>query len=111
MTSSQEAQRRRRLATRALPISVLGAAAFVGGVAIGAANELEAVERFASAWEGGDYAAIGPSSGFSPAEKQLLAGGGFRPVRLGLGRLRTETAAVVWAGCREALRNPPGAAG
>jgi len=61
--------------------------------------------------EGGDYAAIGPSSGFSPAEKQLLAGGGFHPVRLASGRLRTETAAVVWAGCREALRNPPAASG
>ncbi len=44
--------------TRALPISVLAGSAFIGGVAIGARNELEAIDRFAAAWERGDYAAM-----------------------------------------------------
>jgi cell division protein FtsI/penicillin-binding protein 2 len=44
--------------TRALPISILAAAAFAGGIAAGAHNELEAVDRFAAAWEREDYAAM-----------------------------------------------------
>jgi len=51
----REAERRRRLVTRTLPISVIAVASFVGGIAIGAANELEAVDRFATAWERGDF--------------------------------------------------------
>ena len=58
MTISSDAERRRRLVTRAVPISVLAVAALVGGIAIGAANELEAAERFATAWEAGDYDAM-----------------------------------------------------
>ena len=58
MSSASEAERRRRLVTRALPISVLAGSAFIGGVAIGARNELEAIDRFAAAWERGDYAAM-----------------------------------------------------
>ena len=58
MTSSQDAQRRRRLVTRALPIAVLGFLAFAGGIVIGAQNELEAAERFVQAWEQDDYEAM-----------------------------------------------------
>lgn len=58
MARTAEAQRRRRLVTRALPIAVLGVGAFVAGVLIGAHNELEGVERFARAWEAGDYEAM-----------------------------------------------------
>jgi len=38
---------------------------------------------------------IGPEGDFSPEEVALAMQKGFRPVRLGLSRLRTETAAVV----------------
>lgn len=41
--------------------------------------------------------AIGPASGFDPAEREALRSAGFTPVRLASARLRTETAAVVWA--------------
>jgi penicillin-binding protein A len=58
MTISADAQRRRRLVTRALPIAILGVGAFIAGVVIGAHNELEAAERFAAAWEAGDYEAM-----------------------------------------------------
>lgn len=39
---------------------------------------------------------VGPSAGFSPAELERLAAGGFSPVRLSDSRLRTETAALAW---------------
>ena len=42
-------------------------------------------------------AAVGPSSGFSPEEKQGLLSRGFVAMSLAHGRLRTETAAVAWA--------------
>lgn len=42
-------------------------------------------------------AAIGPSGGFSEAERKLLEGNGFTPTRLTATRLRTETAAVALA--------------
>lgn len=38
---------------------------------------------------------IGPEGDFSPAEVELAVQNGFKPVRLGPSRLRTETAAVV----------------
>lgn len=38
---------------------------------------------------------IGPEGGFSPAEVELAVQNGFKPVKLGPSRLRTETAAVV----------------
>ena len=41
--------------------------------------------------------AVGPSSGFSDRERELLLAAGFAPVRLGPYRLRTETAAVALA--------------
>jgi len=58
MPITQEAERRRRLVTRTLPISVLATGAFVGGIVVGVRSELEAVERFAVAWERGDYEAM-----------------------------------------------------
>lgn len=56
--TTQDAQRRRRLVTRTLPISALAVAAFVAGVAMGAGNDLESVERFATAWDREDYEAM-----------------------------------------------------
>ena len=44
-----------------------------------------------------DRVAIGPASGFDPAERQALRDARFAPIRLASARLRTETAAVVWA--------------
>jgi 16S rRNA (uracil1498-N3)-methyltransferase len=41
---------------------------------------------------------IGPSTGWSDRERNLLQEGGYRRVRLATSRLRTETAAVAWAG-------------
>lgn len=42
-------------------------------------------------------AAVGPSGGFSDAERKLLADSAFMPTRLTASRLRTETAAVALA--------------
>ncbi len=55
---SSEAERRRRLMTRALPISILAAGSFVAGLATGNDDELKAVTSFATAWEHGDYEAM-----------------------------------------------------
>ncbi|MGZ8667392.1 MAG: penicillin-binding transpeptidase domain-containing protein [Solirubrobacterales bacterium] len=55
---SSEAERRRRLITRALPISILAAGSFVAGLAAGNDDELKAVTSFATAWERGDYQAM-----------------------------------------------------
>jgi 16S rRNA (uracil1498-N3)-methyltransferase len=41
--------------------------------------------------------AVGPASGFSPAERRALMERGFQPMSLAAGRLRTETAALAWA--------------
>jgi peptidoglycan glycosyltransferase len=49
------AERRRRLVTRTLPISVIGGLAFIGGLVIGGADHLDAVEQFAQAWERDDF--------------------------------------------------------
>jgi peptidoglycan glycosyltransferase len=49
------AERRRRLVTRTLPISVIGGIAFIGGLVIGGADHLDAVDRFARAWERDDF--------------------------------------------------------
>jgi 16S rRNA (uracil1498-N3)-methyltransferase len=40
---------------------------------------------------------IGPSSGFSESERELVAGGRFTAICLSDSRLRTETAALAWA--------------
>ena len=55
-----EAERRRRLITRALPFSLIALVAFILGARAGAPGEpeKEAAERFAQAWEGKDYAAM-----------------------------------------------------
>ena len=42
--------------------------------------------------------AIGPSTGFTDGEARVLVSAGFAPARLAAARLRTETAALVWAG-------------
>lgn len=55
---SPEAQRRRKLVTRALPISALAAASFLGGLVIGSDSGLDAVASFAQAWERGDFEAM-----------------------------------------------------
>lgn len=47
--------------------------------------------------DGAVAGAVGPSSGFSDAERKLLVARGFIPARLALQRLRTETAAVALA--------------
>ena len=44
--------------TRALPISVLAAIAFIGGLVVGSEDELEAATRFAQAWEQEDFEAM-----------------------------------------------------
>jgi penicillin-binding protein A len=54
-------QDRRRRQARIVPIAVLGAVAFTGGAVLGAAHEpagQAAVERFATAWERGDFAVM-----------------------------------------------------
>lgn len=57
---STEALRRRRLLTRALPLSILAAIAFGLGAAAGIPGSpgKEAAERFATAWQQGDVAAM-----------------------------------------------------
>jgi penicillin-binding protein A len=55
-----DAERRRRLVTRALPLSVIALVAFVVGAATGApgAPEKEAAQRFVNAWERDEFAAM-----------------------------------------------------
>ena len=57
---SPEAERRRRLVTRALPFSVLALVAFVIGATVGSSDspEKESAERFTQAWEHGEFAAM-----------------------------------------------------
>jgi penicillin-binding protein A len=53
-------QRRRRLVTRTLPLSIVAAVSFALGAGAGASGspEKEAAERFAEAWEHKDFAAM-----------------------------------------------------
>ncbi len=54
-----ESERRRKLFTRASPIAVLGAVAFLSGLVLGAsAGGNEAPRRFADAWERQDFSAM-----------------------------------------------------
>jgi penicillin-binding protein A len=55
-----EVERRRRLVTRALPLTVVAVIAFALGASAGAPGspEKDAAERFATAWERGDFAAM-----------------------------------------------------
>jgi penicillin-binding protein A len=57
---SLEVERRRRLVTRALPLSLIALVAFVIGAMAGNSDspEKEAAERFVQAWEGDDFAAM-----------------------------------------------------
>jgi penicillin-binding protein A len=57
---STDAERRRRLLTRALPVGALAIVAFIVGAAIGAPGSPEkaAAERFAEAWQKHDYPAM-----------------------------------------------------
>jgi cell division protein FtsI/penicillin-binding protein 2 len=57
---SLEVERRRRLVTRALPLILIALVAFVAGAIAGTPGspDKEAAERFARAWEGGEFAAM-----------------------------------------------------
>ncbi len=57
---SLEVERRRRLVTRALPLSLIALVAFVIGAMAGTPGspEKEAAERFVKAWEGDEFAAM-----------------------------------------------------
>jgi hypothetical protein len=59
LTENSQAQRRRRLLTRALPVVAICVVSFVAGVAVGASSPgREAAQRFADAWAEQDYAAM-----------------------------------------------------
>ncbi|MGI8460123.1 MAG: penicillin-binding transpeptidase domain-containing protein [Solirubrobacterales bacterium] len=56
---SSEAERRRRVLTRALPLAIVGTAAFVAGLSFaGGSAEVDLAKRFAAAWADGDYEAM-----------------------------------------------------
>ncbi len=58
---SLEVERRRRLATRMAPLILIGLVAFIVGAIVGHSSgspEKDAAERFATAWENGEYAAM-----------------------------------------------------
>ena len=50
--------RRERLVTRALPLLGVALVAFIAGAVFGGRDDTAAAERFATAWERGDYAAM-----------------------------------------------------
>lgn len=68
-----EVERRRRLVTRALPLTLLGLAAFVVGAVAGVPGspEKDAAKRFTEAWEQGDYAAMYRE--LNPAARQAVS--------------------------------------
>jgi penicillin-binding protein A len=51
-------ERRRRLLTRALPVVLIGAGAFAAGAVTGDVNRVAAAERFAEAWDAGEFRAM-----------------------------------------------------
>ena len=56
---SPEATRRRRLVSRALPIALVALAAFVAGLIVGGGHtDLGSADRFATAWQNGDFSAM-----------------------------------------------------
>ncbi|MDX6635905.1 MAG: penicillin-binding protein [Solirubrobacterales bacterium] len=59
-SSRNEAERRRRLLTRSLPLALVALVAFVIGIATGAPGspEKDAANRFAEAWEAEDFRAM-----------------------------------------------------
>ena len=70
---SLEVERRRRLATRALPLSLIALVAFVFGAIAGnpGSPEKEAAERFTAAWENSEYAAM--YSELNPGSQQKIS--------------------------------------
>lgn len=60
MTPPSDAERRRRLVTRALPLSLIALVAFIFGAMAGTPEEpgKDAAERFVHAWERDDFAAM-----------------------------------------------------
>jgi peptidoglycan glycosyltransferase len=60
MTRPSDAERRRRLVTRALPLSLIALVAFIFGAMAGTPDEpgKDAAERFVHAWERDDFAAM-----------------------------------------------------
>jgi cell division protein FtsI/penicillin-binding protein 2 len=72
--SPSDAERRRRLLTRAVPLAVIALIAFVAGASRGSSGspEKEAADRFAAAWEAKDFRAMyGELSPASKAEVDL----------------------------------------
>jgi penicillin-binding protein A len=69
---SLEVERRRRLVTRALPLSLIALVAFVFGAIAGnpGSPEKEAAERFTTAWESNEYAAM--YSELNPGSQQEI---------------------------------------
>jgi peptidoglycan glycosyltransferase len=69
---SLEVERRRRLVTRALPLILIALVAFVLGAIAGTPGspDKEAAERFARAWEGGEFAAMYRE--LNPASKRRI---------------------------------------
>ena len=71
---SPEAERRRRLVTRAVPIALLAAAAFIAGaIAGGDGADLSAARRFAQDWERQDFAAMYDEISATAAKRYPLA--------------------------------------
>jgi peptidoglycan glycosyltransferase len=72
-----EVERRRRLVTRALPLTIIAIVAFVLGASSGASGspEKEAAERFAEAWARKDFAAM--YRGLNEASKRAIDPSGF----------------------------------
>ncbi len=71
---SPEVERRRRLITRMAPLALIAFVAFVAGVIVGTSSsspEKEAAERFATAWEKGEYAAM--YSELNPGSKRKIS--------------------------------------
>ena len=68
-----EVERRRRLVTRTLPLSLIAAIAFVLGALAGSPGspEKEAAERFTQAWEANDFAAMYRE--LNPASKRAIS--------------------------------------
>jgi penicillin-binding protein A len=59
LTEDSQAQRRRRLLTRALPVAAICVLSFIAGAAVGASSPgREAAQRFADAWQAQDFEAM-----------------------------------------------------
>jgi peptidoglycan glycosyltransferase len=70
---ASEGERRRRVVTRAVPLAVLAIVSFFAGFLLGDGSaELEASERFAEAWQEGDYAAMHAELGADAAGEYAL---------------------------------------